>query len=64
MIKVRLHGTSEEIKRFAEFLYGEARVRVLSCSDPYPDRGKSVYYRAYLDVELLPPATVKVEVTE
>ena len=65
MIKVRLHGTPEEIKRFAEFLDGAACVRVLSRSEPYPDRGKSMYWRAYMDVELLsPPPTVEIVVED
>lgn len=52
MIKVRLHGTLEEVKQFAEYLESlSPRVKVLARSDGYPDRGKSLYVRVYMDVE-------------
>ena len=52
MVKVRLHGTPEEIKRFADYLEALQRIQVNQRSELYPDRGKSVYQRVYLDVEL------------
>ena len=52
MIKVRLHGTPEEVKSFAEYLESlSPRVKVLQRSDSYSDRGKSSYVRVYIDVE-------------
>lgn len=53
MIKVRLHGTKEEVKRFIEYLESQQpKVNVLCVSMPYADRGKSKYVRSYMDVEL------------
>lgn len=52
MIKLRLHGTPEEIKRFADYLETLSDVRVLQRSEAYADRGKSVYVRIYIDIEL------------
>lgn len=54
MVKLRLWGTPEEIKALAEFIESCPRLRVLSRSEGYPDRGKSVYERVYIDVELKP----------
>ncbi len=56
MVKVRLHGTSEEVKEMAELLNNTPRLRVLSTSESYADRGKSVYVRVYMDVEIRPEA--------
>jgi hypothetical protein len=51
-MKVRLHGTREEVaeatRRLLEVL------DVVSVSDPYPDRGASVLVRVYLEVRLDP----------
>ena len=52
MVKIRLHGTPEEIKRFADYLETLPDVRILQRGEPYPDRGKSIYERVYMDVEL------------
>ena len=51
MIKIRLHGTLEEIEETTEII-GE-QFRVINESEPYADRGKSEYYRCYLDCELV-----------
>ena len=50
MIKIRLHGTLEEIEVATSFI--RSQFDVLSESTPYADRGKSVYYRTYLDCEV------------
>lgn len=52
MIKLRLHSTPDEVKRVSDYLETLPAVRVLQCSEAYPDRGKSVYVREYMDVEL------------
>jgi hypothetical protein len=55
-VKVRLHGTREEVaeatRRLVEVL------EVVAVSDPYPDRGASMLVRIYLEVRLdpAPPA--------
>lgn len=52
MIKVRLHGTPEEVKQIADYLESLSPcVKVLARSDGYSDRGKSSYVRVYMDVE-------------
>ena len=49
-MKVRLHGTCEEVteatRRLVEVL------EVVAVSDPCPDRGASVLVRVYLEVRL------------
>ncbi|MDE6597247.1 MAG: hypothetical protein K2K60_01235 [Clostridia bacterium] len=50
MIKLRLHGTPDEVKKLADYLETLSNVRVLQRSDSYADRGKSVYVRVYMDV--------------
>lgn len=52
MIKVRLYGTPEEVKRFADYLETSPRIHINQRSEPYSDRGKSVYQRIYLEIEL------------
>jgi hypothetical protein len=51
-MKVRLHGTHEEVaaatRRLVEVL------DVVAVSEPYPDRGASVLVRVYLEVRLHP----------
>lgn len=50
MIKIRLNGTKEEIKKAAEVL--KNNLNVLSTSDLYKDRGENLYYRVYIDCEI------------
>lgn len=52
MVKVRLWGTPEEVKRFADYLEANPRTNVNQRSEPYADHGKSVYERVYLEIEL------------
>jgi hypothetical protein len=51
-VKVRLHGTHQEVveatRRLVEVL------DVVAVSEPYPDRGASVLVRVYLEVRLDP----------
>lgn len=46
-MKIRLHGTEDECREMAALL--ETVAVVLSVSDPYPDRGRSVLVRVYVD---------------
>jgi len=46
-VKIRLHGTEEECREMAELL--ESVMLVQSVSDPYPDRGRSVLVRVYVE---------------
>jgi hypothetical protein len=46
-VKIRLHGTADECRETVELL---GQVMVLqSVSDPYPDRGRSVLVRVYVE---------------
>lgn len=50
MIKIRLHGLPEEIKKAKDSL--KDNFKILNCSEPYKDRGKSSYERVYIDAEI------------
>lgn len=50
MVKIRVHGTLEEVERTLEVL--RAQFKVLSESKSYADRGKGRYIRVYLDAEI------------
>ena len=51
MVKIRLHGTQEEVLKAEEYLKNNKDVEVLSTSDCYNDRN-SKYIRKYLDIKL------------
>lgn len=46
-MKIRLHGTEDECREMVTLL--EAVMVIQSVSDPYPDRGRSVFVRVYVD---------------
>jgi hypothetical protein len=52
-VKLRLHGTREEVeaaaRRLAEVFW------VVSISPPYPDRGNSALVRVYIETRPDPP---------
>ena len=52
MIKVRLWGKPEEVKHFAELLEASPQIEINQRSEPYSDRGKSVYERVYIEAEI------------
>ncbi len=49
MIKIRLHGTWSEIKKAQKQI--EDVFHVLHVSEPCMDRGKTEYWRVYMDCE-------------
>lgn len=49
MIKIRLHGTAQEIKEATEVI--NTVFKVLSQSDLYSDRGQSLYSRCYIEAQ-------------
>lgn len=51
MIKVRLHGTKDEIDKAISYL--ELVMGFYSVSGYYKDRGNSQYYRVYIDGEVI-----------
>lgn len=55
MVKIRLQGTREELTRAQDFLEAcelRSELAILSVSDPYPNRGNSMYERVYAEVEI------------
>ncbi len=46
-MKFRLHGTADECRQMVELL--EQVLTIQSVSDPYPDRGRSVLVRVYVE---------------
>ena len=46
-MKIRLRGTREECEEMVTLL--ESVLLIQSVSDPYPDRGRSVLVRVYID---------------
>jgi hypothetical protein len=46
-VKIRLHGTEGECREMAELL--EQVMTVQAVSEPYPDRGRSVLVRVYVE---------------
>lgn len=52
MVKIRLHGTWNEVKESKEKI--EKVFRVLSASEPIRDRGKTEYWRVYMECEETP----------
>ena len=46
-VKIRLHGTEDECRETAELL--ESVLVIQSVSEPYPDRGRSVLVRVYIE---------------
>jgi hypothetical protein len=46
-VKIRLHGTEDECADMVKLL--ESVMLIQSVSDPYPDRGRSVLLRVYVE---------------
>jgi len=46
-VKIRLHGAEDEYRETAELL--ESIMLIQSVSEPYPDRGRSVLVRVYIE---------------
>jgi hypothetical protein len=54
-VKVRLHGTPQEVSEATRRLVEV--FDVVAVSQAYPDRGASVLVRVYLEIRLDPPGT-------
>ena len=50
MVKIRLHGTPEEVDNALSIL--RTQFEILAESEPYADCGKSQYVRVYVDVKV------------
>ena len=51
MLKIRLMGTTKDIKWFKKILERCGQLDVLEFSEPYANKGTSKYYRVYVEVE-------------
>lgn len=58
MVKIRIQGTSEEnqqAQKFFEACERRGEIKILSVSDPYPNRGNSKYERVYAEIDIIRP---------
>ncbi len=51
MIKLRAMGTKNELKWVRKVLERDKRIKVISVSEMYENKGTNRYYRMYADVE-------------
>lgn len=51
MLKIRLQGTTQDLKWFRRVLEHQEEVRVLQVSDTYANKGTTKYFRMYAEVE-------------
>ncbi|MBP3297043.1 MAG: hypothetical protein J6M27_10720 [Lachnospiraceae bacterium] len=50
MVKIRLQGTTCEIKRMKRCIERNKRLRIVSASEVFPNKGTRKYFRQYMDV--------------
>lgn len=51
MLKIRLQGTTNDIKWFRKILEQDRRINVLGISEPFVNKGTKKYFRVYAEVE-------------
>ncbi len=51
MLKIRIQGTTKEIKWFKKILERTAQLNVLQFSEPYANVGTKKYFRVYTEIE-------------
>lgn len=51
MLKIRLQGTTNDIKWFKKILERDNRIKVLDISDLYANKGTKKYFRVYAEIE-------------
>ena len=51
MLKIRLQGTTNDIKWFRKILERNRKVKLLSFSEPYANKGTKKYFRVYAEVD-------------
>jgi hypothetical protein len=62
-IKMRLSGTESDLKAYLYLLRAMDRkglIEILEESQPYPNRGDSKFFRAYLEIDLNIPEGVDI----
>ena len=51
MLKIRLQGTTNDIKWFKKILERDKRINVLGVSEQFANKGTKNYFRVYAEVE-------------
>ncbi len=51
MLKIRLQGTTKDLKWFKKIIERDRRITVLSVSEPFANKGTNKYFRVYADIE-------------
>jgi len=51
MLKIRLQGTTRDIKWFRKILERDKRISVLEFSEPFANKGTNKYFRVYAEIE-------------
>ena len=51
MLKIRLQGTTNDIKWFRKILERNRKVKLLSFSEPHANKGTKKYFRVYAEVD-------------
>ncbi len=51
MLKIRLQGTTNDIKWFKKILERDKRITLLEISQQFPNKGTKKYFRVYAEVE-------------
>ena len=50
MVKIRLQGTSNELKRMRRVIERNRNLKVLSVSEVFANKGTNKYFRQYMDI--------------
>ena len=51
MLKIRLQGTTNDIKWFRKILERDKRIKVLHFSEAFANKGTKRYFRVYVNIE-------------
>lgn len=51
MLKIRLQGTTNDMKWFRKILERDRRIKILNISEPFANKGTKKYFRVYADIE-------------
>ena len=54
MVKIRLQGTTNEIKRMRRVIERNRSLLVVSTSEVFPNKGAKKYFRQYMDISFDP----------
>jgi len=54
MVKIRLQGTTNEIKRMKRVIERNRSLTVISASEVFPNKGTKKYFRQYMDISFDP----------